>query len=57
MGSEMCIRDSFMTGLNSLFGAESQMIGELRRAGMRLFNISGPVRERAVRIALGTNAR
>ena len=47
----------FMTGLNSLFGAESQMIGELRRAGMRLFNISGPVRERAVRIALGTNAR
>ena len=44
----------FMTGLNSLFGAGSPVIGELRRAGMRLFNISGPVRERAVRVALGS---
>ena len=43
----------FMTGLNRLFGADSPMLGELRRAGMRLFNVSGPVRERAVRVALG----
>ena len=47
----------FMTGLNSLFRADSPMIGELRRSGMRVFNISGPVRERAVRVALGTDAR
>ena len=43
----------FMTGLNRLFGSDSPMLGELRRAGMRLFNVSGPVRERAVRVALG----
>ena len=42
-----------MTGLNQLFAAGSPTIGELRRAGMRLFNVSGPLRERAVRIALG----
>jgi 2-octaprenylphenol hydroxylase len=47
----------FMTGLNGLFGAGSPVIGELRRAGMRLFNISGPVRERAVRVALGASRR
>lgn len=43
----------FMTGLNRLFGSDSPLLGELRRAGMRLFNVSGPVRERAVRVALG----
>jgi 2-octaprenylphenol hydroxylase len=43
----------FMTGLNRLFGSESPLLGDLRRAGMRLFNVSGPVRERAVRVALG----
>lgn len=43
----------FMTGLNRLFGSDSPLLGELRRAGMRLFNASGPVRERAVRVALG----
>lgn len=42
-----------MTGLNQLFAAGSPTIGELRRAGMRLFNVSGPLRERAVRVALG----
>jgi 2-octaprenylphenol hydroxylase len=42
-----------MTGLNQLFAANSPTIGELRRAGMRLFNVSGPLRERAVRVALG----
>ena len=46
-----------MTGLNQLFAAGSPTIGELRRAGMRLFNVSGPVRERAVRVALGTGRR
>ena len=43
----------FMTGLNKLFASESVLLGELRSAGMRLFNHSGPIRERAVRIALG----
>ncbi len=43
-----------MTGLNQLFAAGSPTIGELRRAGMRLFNVSGPLRERAVKVALGT---
>ena len=42
-----------MTGLNQLFAAKSPTIGELRRAGMRLFNVSGPLRERAVKVALG----
>jgi len=42
-----------MTGLNQLFAAASPTLGELRRAGMRLFNVSGPLRERAVRVALG----
>lgn len=43
-----------MTGLNQLFAVASPTFGELRRAGMRLFNASGPLRERAVRVALGT---
>ncbi|MDH5622217.1 MAG: FAD-dependent monooxygenase [Gammaproteobacteria bacterium] len=43
----------FMTGLNSLFATNSALLGELRRAGMRLFNRSGPLRERAVKVALG----
>jgi 2-octaprenylphenol hydroxylase len=47
----------FMTGLNRLFGSDSPLLGELRRAGMRLFNASGPVRERAVRVALGGRRR
>jgi 2-octaprenylphenol hydroxylase len=46
-----------MTGLNQLFAANSPTIGELRRAGMRLFNVSGPLRERAVRVALGAGRR
>ena len=46
-----------MTGLNQLFAASSPTIGELRRAGMRLFNVSGPLRERAVRVALGAGRR
>jgi 2-octaprenylphenol hydroxylase len=43
----------FMTGLNRLFTTDSTVLGELRTAGMRLFNRSGPVRERAVKVALG----
>jgi 2-octaprenylphenol hydroxylase len=46
-----------MTGLNQLFAASSPTIGELRRAGMRLFNVSGPLRERAVKVALGAGRR
>jgi 2-octaprenylphenol hydroxylase len=46
-----------MTGLNQLFAAGSPTIGEIRRAGMRLFNVSGPLRERAVRVALGAGRR
>jgi 2-octaprenylphenol hydroxylase len=43
----------FMTALNRLFASDSATVGELRRAGMRLFNVSGPIREGAVRVALG----
>ena len=43
----------FMTGLNRLFTTDSTVLGEIRTAGMMLFNRSGPVRERAVKVALG----
>ncbi len=43
----------FMTGLNSLFATDSALVRELRATGMRLFNRSGPIRDRAVRVALG----
>ena len=46
-----------LTGLNRLFAADSTVVGELRRAGMQLFNLSGPVRRRAVDIAFGTTGR
>ncbi len=42
-----------MTGLNRLFTTDSALLKELRLTGMRLFNVSGPIRERAVRVALG----
>ncbi len=45
----------FMTGLNRLFTTDSVLIGELRSAGMRAFNRSGPIRERAVKVALGVS--
>ena len=48
---------TLLTGLNSLFAADSALVGELRRAGMQLFNLSGPVRRRAVDIAFGTSRR
>ena len=43
----------FMTGLNRLFATDSAVVGELRSAGMRLFNGSGPIKEHAVKVALG----
>ncbi|MEL7186922.1 MAG: UbiH/UbiF/VisC/COQ6 family ubiquinone biosynthesis hydroxylase [Pseudomonadota bacterium] len=43
----------FMTGLNRLFATDSELVGDLRTVGMRAFNQSGPIRERAVKVALG----
>ena len=43
----------FMTGLNRLFASDSAVLGEMRRMGMQLFNLAGPVRERVVGVALG----
>lgn len=45
----------FMTGLNRLFTTDSRVLGEIRTAGMRAFNRSGPIRERAVKVALGVD--
>jgi 2-octaprenylphenol hydroxylase len=45
----------FMTGLNRLFTTDSRILGELRTAGMRAFSRSGPIRERAVKVALGVD--
>jgi 2-polyprenyl-6-methoxyphenol hydroxylase-like FAD-dependent oxidoreductase len=42
-----------MTGLNRLFATDSALAAEMRMAGMRIFNRSGALRERAVRVALG----
>jgi len=44
----------FMTGLNSLFATDSKLVGEIRSVGMRAFNRSGPLRERAVKVALAS---
>jgi 2-octaprenylphenol hydroxylase len=43
----------FMTGLNKLFATDSALVRELRTMGMRLFNYSGPIRDHAVKVALG----
>ena len=43
----------FMTGLNRLFTTDSALVRELRATGMRLFNYSGPIRDHAVKVALG----
>jgi 2-octaprenylphenol hydroxylase len=45
----------FMTGLNRLFATDSRIIAGIRAAGMRMFNRSGPIRERAVKVALGVS--
>jgi 2-polyprenylphenol 6-hydroxylase len=43
----------FVDALNRLFGEPSAPVSALRAAGMRAFNLSGPVRRRAVAVALG----
>jgi 2-octaprenylphenol hydroxylase len=43
----------FVDGLNRLFSNDSPVLAQLRGSGMRLFNRSGPIRNRAVQIALG----
>jgi 2-polyprenyl-6-methoxyphenol hydroxylase-like FAD-dependent oxidoreductase len=43
----------FIDGLNRLFSNDSTSLARLRGAGMRLFNNSGPIRARAVQVALG----
>lgn len=47
----------FIDGLNRLFLSESDSVAKLRGSGMRLFNLSGPIRQRAVQVALGLNAQ
>lgn len=47
----------FMTGLNRLFTNDSALLRDLRTLGMRLFNYSGPIRARAVEVALGMSGR
>ncbi|MDE0753138.1 MAG: UbiH/UbiF/VisC/COQ6 family ubiquinone biosynthesis hydroxylase [Woeseiaceae bacterium] len=44
---------NFVRGLNKLFSAEYSSLQPLRGAGMAAFNKSGPLREHAVRVALG----
>jgi 2-octaprenylphenol hydroxylase len=44
----------FTDGLNRLFSNESTSLARLRGTGMRLFNSSGPIRARAVQVALGS---
>jgi 2-octaprenylphenol hydroxylase len=45
----------FMTGLNRLFATDSGPVRGIRTAGMRVFSRSGPIRERAVKVALGVD--
>jgi 2-octaprenylphenol hydroxylase len=46
----------FVDGLNRLFAAKSPLLTRVRGEGMRLFNHSGPLRRRAVKVALGLDA-
>lgn len=46
----------FVDALNRLFSSASPAVTTLRSAGIRLFNHSGPVRRRAVAVALGVSA-
>lgn len=47
----------FVDTLNRLFALDSAPLSRARRTGMRLFNKSGPLRRKAVEVALGINAR
>ncbi len=44
---------SFVDGLNRLFSSDSASLAQLRGAGMYASNKSGPIRNRAVQVALG----
>ena len=46
----------FIDGINRLFSMGGPAVMALRSSGMRLFNRSGPVRDRAVRVALGLDS-
>lgn len=48
---------NFVDGLNRLFSSSSSSVAAVLRTGMMLFNRSGPVRKRAVEVALGVNRR
>ena len=43
----------FIDGINRLFGATSPAVSTLRSSGMRMFNRAGPLRDHAVKVALG----
>jgi len=43
----------FTDRLNQLFASGSPAVTQLRRSGMNLFNLSGPIRRKAVQTALG----
>ncbi len=43
----------FIGGLNRMFSNDSTSLARLRGTGMRVFNRSGPIRARAVQVALG----
>ena len=45
----------FTDTLNRLFMADSALMSDIRRRGMRLFGRSGSIRRRAVQVALGIN--
>ena len=45
----------FIDSINRLFLSERGLLAGLRTSGMRLFNRSGPIRRRAVEVALGIN--
>ena len=47
----------FIDSLNRLFSSESDSVAKLRGSAMRLFNLSGPIRDHAVQVALGLNAQ
>lgn len=43
----------FMDALNKLFSNDSALLARVRGTGMYAFNMSGPIREHAVKVALG----
>ncbi len=45
----------FISGINRLFAYDSFPLAAVRATGMRIFNKSGPIRDHAVRVALGLN--